>query len=156
MTPSVSEFVTRAEQIFCRPERQYTWVDIVRGAAVLNRHGQTRIIPAVGRNTFRAFHRLDKSGEGPRATFVNFFVSEKRSLLDKLGRITTSDALHQFSNHVCDTLIKRLGNILQHLAQTNAGIIRGAVKAGFHPIYFDLFWNDRFKNWGGNLFETNP
>jgi len=26
----------------------------------------------------------------------------------------------------------------------------------FYPIYFDQLWNHRYRNWGGNLFETNP
>jgi hypothetical protein len=30
------------------------------------------------------------------------------------------------------------------------------VVKGFHRIYFDLIWGNRWKNWGCNLFETNP
>lgn len=26
----------------------------------------------------------------------------------------------------------------------------------FHRIYFDMLWNNRHRNWGSNLFETNP
>src|SRR4051812_22554300 len=111
MAVSLTSFPSRAEQIFLRPERQYPWAEIVTGATVMNRHGQTRVIPAVGTNTFRGFHRLDKSAEGPQATFVNFFVSEKQHLLYELEKVKTTDALHQLSNRISVALIKRLKNI---------------------------------------------
>ena len=238
MTASITTFPSRAEQIFLRPERQYPWVEIVTGATVLNRHGQTRLIPAVGTNTFRGFHRLNKSAEGPQETFVNFFVSEKRHLVAELTKVKKTDALHQLSNHISEALSKRLENIrseqlqsfnkvrkpvdlylehlvsmaeelahlrstlvpllylpldswildhpsifsddelahyglsrglsfsditrepvylaLQNLAQAKARIMSARLKTTFHRIYYDLFWNNRFKNWGTNLFETNP
>lgn len=231
-------FPARAEQIFFRPERQYPWAQIVTGATVLNRHGLSRIIPAVGTNTFRGFHRLDKSAEGPQETFTDFFLANKNNLIVELEKIRTSDALHRFSNHISESLRRRLGNIrpdqlqsfnkirkpvdlylehlvsmaeelrpiratfvpllylpldswildhpnifsegellhyglsrglsfsditqesiylaLQNLAQAKARILSAQLKTPFHRIYYDLFWNDRYKNWGGNLFETNP
>src|SRR5438093_11022608 len=94
MTASPKAFVSRAEQIFLRPCRQYPWADVIQGVRVLNRHGETRVIPAVGSNTFRGFHRLDKSAEGPQQMFVSFFVSEKSNLITALVKVRTSEALH--------------------------------------------------------------
>ncbi len=238
MITSLPSFVSRAEQIFLRPERQYPWVDIVTGTKVLNRHGQNRVIPAVGANTFRGFHLLDKSAEGPQHTFVSFFVSRKQHLMLELGKVRTSDAMHQLSNRIREALVKRLRNIrpeqlqsfnkvrkpvdlylehlvsmaeelehlrsalvpllhlpldswildhpgifaesellglglsrglsfgditeestylaLQRLLQTKARTIGEKLNTTFHPIYYDLFGNNRFKSWGTNLFETNP
>src|SRR6266545_2934967 len=238
MTASPQAFVSRAEQIFLRPGRQYPWADVIRGAKVLNCHGETRVIPAVGTNTFRGFHRLDKSAEGPQETFVSFFMSEKRNLITALDKVKTSDSLHELACRIQKKLIQRLGNIrpeqlrsfnkvrkpvdlylehlvsmaeelahlrsilipliflpldswildhqgifsesellglglsrglsfgdvtaestylaLQRLAQSKACAITAKLNTRFHPIYYDLFWNNRFKNWGSNLFETNP
>lgn len=237
MTALSPSFVARAEQIFLRPERTYPWDDIVRGALVLNRHGRTRTIPAVGFNTFRAFHRINKSAPGPQEIFVQFFLSQKAVLPGCLKRINTPADLHVLSNRLRNDLVTQLKNIrpdqlrscnkvrklvdlylehlvsmadeltplrarlvpllylpldswilrcgqvffaadlkahglkptdsfgairdeatylkLQQLAADRARHLAGTLGAPFHPIYFDLFWNDRFKNGGGNLFETN-
>ena len=97
MTGTLQAVVSRAEQVFLHPERQYPWADVIRGANVLNRHGETRFIPAVSTNTFRGFHRLDKAAESPQQTFVSFFVSEKRHLITALGKVKTIEELHQLA-----------------------------------------------------------
>lgn len=236
MTATAPWFVSRAQQLFLRPKRTYPWDDIVRGARVLDRRGRTRTIPAVGSNTFRAFHRINKRAQGPQASFVQFFLSQKATLLSGLQKIDKCSDLHSLSNAMKADLVARLGNIrpdqltsynkvrklvdlyLEHLvsmadelaplrsqlvpllflpldswilqcghvfspAELKAhdlkptdsfGAIRDEVTylslqrlatgkarqhttklgARFHPIYFDLFWNNRYKNWGENLFET--
>ena len=50
-----------------------------------------------------------------------------------------------------DLYLSLQGILRQRSASTNETL---GVK--FHPIYFDLLWNNRYKNWGSNLFETNP
>jgi hypothetical protein len=45
---------------------------------------------------------------------------------------------------------------LQHLLQQRAEVVAARLGKPFPPIYFDLTWNNRHRNWGGNLFETNP
>jgi hypothetical protein len=45
---------------------------------------------------------------------------------------------------------------LQEKLSHKADAVGAACHRPFHVIYFDLIWNDRYRNWGGNLFETNP
>jgi hypothetical protein len=44
---------------------------------------------------------------------------------------------------------------LQVLLANKASAISEARRRPFYVIYFDLIWNDRFRNDGANLFETN-
>jgi len=45
---------------------------------------------------------------------------------------------------------------LQEILSQKATAIAEARQRPFYVIYFDLIWNGRYKNWGGDLFETNP
>jgi len=45
---------------------------------------------------------------------------------------------------------------LQKIVRKKAGLLTKEICKTFYPIYFDLLWNNRYKNWGLNLFETNP
>lgn len=228
MAVSFSSFVDCAERTYLRPEHQYPWDDIVRGTLGFNQRGKEVSIIAVGSNTFRGFHRLDKSAEGPKETFLKYFVSEKQRLLAELGKIKKPEALHQLSNRIREALVQKLGNIqpeqlrsfnkvrkpvdlylehlvsmakeleplrptlvpllfvpldswilnhqlvfseaeligmglsrglsygditeesnylaLQRMAQAKARILTAKLKTPFHPIYYDLFWNNRFMN----------
>ncbi len=44
---------------------------------------------------------------------------------------------------------------LQSLVQERARAYSVVAGRPFHPIYFDLWWNDRYRRSGGNLFEVN-
>ncbi|HUY34242.1 MAG TPA: hypothetical protein VMV69_15960 [Pirellulales bacterium] len=55
-----------------------------------------------------------------------------------------------------DVVSERTYSALQSLLVEKAGAVAAERRRSFHPIYFDLVWNDRYRNWGGNLFETNP
>jgi hypothetical protein len=238
MNIAPKEFLSKAEQIFLRPKRQYSWPEIVTGAPVQDQSGSVRSIPAVGQNTFRGFHKLDKGGPGSKETFVGYFLANQNRLLKDLSKVETAESLHRLSNRICSELTEELSNIspdqlrgynkvrkpvdlyLEHLVSMareleahrstlvpllslpldswildhtaifseeqlrGLGLARGLsfgdiktektycalqatalanaqkvglqLRASFHPIYYDLFWNDRFRNWGFNLFETNP
>lgn len=45
---------------------------------------------------------------------------------------------------------------LQELLHQKASVVAQKRERPFYVIYFDLIWNNRHKNWGRNLFETNP
>ncbi|HVC98623.1 MAG TPA: hypothetical protein VND64_33460 [Pirellulales bacterium] len=55
-----------------------------------------------------------------------------------------------------DVVSERTYSALQSLLVEKARVVAAERRRPFHPIYFDLVWNDRYRNWGGNLFETNP
>lgn len=45
---------------------------------------------------------------------------------------------------------------LQGILSQKAAVVAEVRRRTFNVIYFDLIWNDRYQNWGSNLFETNP
>jgi len=45
---------------------------------------------------------------------------------------------------------------LQELTSQKADVVAATRQRPFHVIYFDMIWNHRYRNGGGNLFETNP
>jgi hypothetical protein len=45
---------------------------------------------------------------------------------------------------------------VQELIENRSIEVAKELQRPFFPIYFDLLWGNRFKNWGRNLFETNP
>lgn len=45
---------------------------------------------------------------------------------------------------------------LQEIVARQAGEVSRRIEKSFSPIYFDLLWNNRYSNWGSNLFEANP
>lgn len=55
-----------------------------------------------------------------------------------------------------DILAKATHGALQAILAQKAAAVAEARGRQFHVIYFDLVWNNRYCNWGGNLFETNP
>ena len=231
-------YLDKADQIFLRPKALYSWDKIISGAQIKSASGATRRMFAVGQNTFRGFHRLDKTCPGAKEAFIKYFVDERSSLVESLSAVRTRDELHRLSNRVCDGIRSRLSNVvpaqlqsynklrkpvdlyvehlvamavelsdvratlipllflpldsqilahrglfteqelaahrlsrastykdvasertysaLQLLLGEKAGAVAAERRRSFHPIYFDLVWNCRYRNWGGNLFETNP
>jgi hypothetical protein len=55
-----------------------------------------------------------------------------------------------------DVMAERTHVALQELLVRKAATVAKVRGRAFHVIYFDLIWNGRHRNWGGNLFETNP
>ena len=45
---------------------------------------------------------------------------------------------------------------LQEILRRRAVAISEANRVTFSRVYFDILWHNRYLNWGGNLFETNP
>jgi hypothetical protein len=45
---------------------------------------------------------------------------------------------------------------LQDIVSRKAAQVSQVTGQPFHPAYFDLLWGGRYRNWGGNLFETIP
>ncbi|RME91364.1 MAG: hypothetical protein D6766_12010 [Verrucomicrobia bacterium] len=227
----------RAEEIFLHPSPQYPWEDVIQGARVCKADGTVDVIPAVGQNTFRGFHRIDKGRRGPAKAFKEYFVSQKRRLAKALLDVESERDFEQLTDEIHQELIEELDNIrpdqlacfnkvrkpidlylehlvamaqeleptrprlvpllrlpldswvmqtpaiftgeqlrraglargatygdvrepwqyhtLQEFARENAARLSRALGAPFHPIYFDLFWHDRYQHPGGNLIATN-
>lgn len=103
-------YVDAAENVFLRPSPQYKWDEIVSGVAVRATTGQTRKMSAVGQNTFRGFHLLDKKSPGAGKVFVGYFIEQQQEILGAFAAVETRQDLHAFSNRLCEKLRTRLGN----------------------------------------------
>jgi hypothetical protein len=131
-------YLKRAEQIFLNPSSRWGWERIV---------GE-----AVGANTFRGFHRIDKSKPGAKEAFVGYFIDEEPSLTKSLMAVRTRDELDGLSDRICEAVRKRLGNCspmqlrsynkvrkpvdlyLEHLVAVDANLDK--VRAEFVPLLF--------------------
>jgi hypothetical protein len=60
------------------------------------------------------------------------------------------------SSTYSDITSERTYSVLQSLLVQKAQAVAAKRGQSFHPIYFDLVWQDRYKRPGNNLFETNP
>jgi hypothetical protein len=231
-------YLDRADQVFLRPSPLYSWDEVVSGAPVRSQGGGIRRMFAVGQNTFRGFHRVNKACPGAKEGFINYFLEQRPALVDALSAIHTRDDLNRLSNDICEGMRARLANCspaqlraynkvrkpvdlylehlvamgieldsvrarlvpllslpldsqilahpglfteeelsgnglsrastykditaerthaaLQWLLAQKAAAVAEARGRPFHVIYFDLVWNGRYRNWGDNLFETNP
>lgn len=112
MTITFADLIKIGEWAYLKREDLHPWVDIVRGTWTTGLDGTKQKLIAVDVNTFRGFHRFDKDEEGPKATFVQYFVSQKRRLAKELATITTEIELHKLSNRIQSELILNLTNIM--------------------------------------------
>jgi len=104
------EYIDRAESIFLHPSPRYSWNEIVTGVHVKSHKGKIRTLSAVDKNTFRGFYRLDKSQPGAKMVFVNFFVSQRDIILDKLMSVRTRNDLHLLCNKLKEEIHSKLTN----------------------------------------------
>ena len=107
----VESFIQRAEEIFLHPKRQYGWNDIITGVMVSLPAGYHRRFMAVDRNTFRGFHKIDKSGTGAGEVFRSYFVQQRGQLIAALHAARSTDDLHVLLNRVSDDICAGLVNI---------------------------------------------
>ncbi len=231
-------YLDKADRGFLRPCPLHSWNEIVSGTQVRSQEGGTRRMLAVGQNTFRGFHRVNKALPGARQGFVNYFLDQRTSLVEALSGVRCRGDLNMLSNRICEDVRSRLRNCspgqlkaynkvrkpvdlyvehlvamavdldrarahlvpllflpldsqivhhpglfteqelaayglsrestykdittegsysaLQALLTQKAAAIAAVRGRPFHVIYFDLVWNGRSRNWGDNLFETNP
>ncbi len=106
-----SSYTNKANAVFLRPGNQYSWDEIIRGAPVRTQAGTIRFIPAVGTDTFRGFHRVNKLLPGAKGVFTDYFIQEKPKLLSLLLSIGSRDSLHTLQNNICAAVKSRLHNI---------------------------------------------
>jgi len=235
---ALQAYMNRAEEIFLQPAHRYPWNEIVTGAMVSIPDGGLRKFMAVDRNTFRGFHKIDKSGVGAGVVFRDYFVEHRDELVSALATTRTVDDLHKLLNRTSENIREGLVNIkpsmltsynkirkpvdlyiehlvamareldgsrerliplislpldsqmfehpdvfqdaelrkvgvsrrstymevrsedayryLQGVLRDRAEIVSQSAGRSFHPIYFDLLWNNRHARPGTNLFELNP
>ncbi len=111
-------YLDKADHVFLRPTPLYSWNSIVSGARVQAQPGGTRQMFAVGPNTFRGFHRINKACPGAKSEFVNYFLEQRAALVHALSAVRTRDDLDRLSNQICKEILNKLSNCLP--AQLNA------------------------------------
>ncbi len=87
------------------------------------------------------------------------FLPLDSQILAHPGLFTDEDlATHNLSRSSTykDITSERTYSDMQKLLVKKAEAVAAKRRRPFYPIYFDLLWNHRYRNWGGNLFETNP
>lgn len=107
----LNAFLDRAEQLFLHPAPDYRWQDIITGVGVKTRGGLHKRMAAVGTNTFRGFHKLDKSNPGAAEAFKGHLIAERAALLQDLRAVGSAGELHAIENRLCAQLKARLSNI---------------------------------------------
>lgn len=112
---SLQHFVDRAEQIFLQPQRLYSWNAIITGAPIARQSGAPKTIAAVETNTFRGFHKIDKSTPGSAEAFRNHLTTRRDDLVAALLKIEERRDLHELQNRLRVELRGRLFNIKQDM-----------------------------------------
>jgi hypothetical protein len=103
-------YLDKADQVFLHPSPLYSWDEIVSGTLVGSQAGGTRLMFAVGQNTFRGFHRINKACAGAKEGFINYFLEQRSALVEALSSVRTHDDLNRISNRICEDVRVRLNN----------------------------------------------
>ena len=104
------ELAKKGSSVFLNPGREFPWTEIVNGL-VLEESGSSRKFYAVAPNTFRSFHRIDKSKPGAFPAFKQFFTDEKDAIISRLSGISNRHELHDLENEIAESIRVRLWNI---------------------------------------------
>lgn len=85
------------------PRKQY----VIKGL-IINNDPLTVIISS---NTFRGFHKINKNGKGCKCIAHEYFESNQKRIIKKLGQITNRYELDKFSDKLTNELKQKLTNI---------------------------------------------
>lgn len=102
------EHARKASEVFLDPSPLYGWSDIVTGVEVGGRTWR-----AVETNTFRGFHRLDKSRPGAKPVFEGYFIRHRDSLLADLRAVRTERDLDTVSDRAVAGVAAELEGIVK-------------------------------------------
>lgn len=107
------EYLAKAEAVFLKPIPEYRYADIISGVDVARECGEVVRMMAVNQNTFRGFHRRDKSLEGAKQTFTSYFLENQREIVESLSTIENIQQLDSVCDAMCNSIKTRLSNIRQ-------------------------------------------
>ncbi|MCB2361040.1 hypothetical protein [Clostridium estertheticum] len=227
--------IGKGENIFIKSQKLYSYDSIINGCMVRGSSGKVEKMYAVGTNTWRGFHKLNKKGSGSKEVFVPYFNNKREYIISELKSINTVEQLDRFEDKITEELrgilmkyiknnmldsynkvrkpvdlyIEHIVSMAEEFTETERkklvpllflpldsqifaseyifslkelysfGLKRGStfqdvnsrniykdiqnslvqklmkINGDFHRIYFDFFWNERYKKSGANLFETN-
>lgn len=111
--PINKDYLAKAEAVFLKPIPEYRYADIISGVDVARKCGEVRKILAVAQNTFRGFHRRDKSLEGAKQAFTSYFLENQREIVDSLSTVKNTQHLDSICDEMCESIKSRLANVKQ-------------------------------------------
>ena len=104
-----SNDISIARRIFSVPSRTGPWDEIVSGfRSACGQHDHQ----AVKSNTYRGFHRIDKTQPGAKPVFEDYFLAERDRLLLELSDIDSEAKLDAISERCRTEILARLGNVI--------------------------------------------
>jgi len=106
-----SGFDNKGRLVFEEHDHLYGYEEIVTGAPVRTNGGRTHKRAAVGRNTIRGFHRLNKAKAGALMTFQSVFLDQKKRICDAMHKVRSEEDLHVVANRISAHVRRKLTNI---------------------------------------------
>lgn len=94
MDKIISAINKTGQQIFFNPQPLLPYDELVK--------------KSLGANTYRGFHKVDKSKSGSKEAFEKVLIDNSRFIIDSLQNIKTEKELDSFEKEICKTLKKEL------------------------------------------------
>lgn len=111
------EISTKAKMIYNAPSTTYSYYDIVLGCNI-HYEGKQKKMYAVAPNTWRGFHKINKSNDGAGIVFKDYLIQNKDSIITRLKDISTAEQLDVFEDSLCAEIRANLSNIKQSMMQS--------------------------------------
>lgn len=113
--PNIFEQISsKSMDIFANPKSSYPYNDLILGCQV-NCSRQGKMMYAVAPNTWRGFHKIDKSGQGAGEVFKNHFISHKHRILESLKQISNKQEMNEFEDSIRENIKGSFSNIKQYM-----------------------------------------
>jgi hypothetical protein len=101
----VSQINKTGERVFYSPSPQLTYYSLATGS--------------LASNTYRGFHRIDKTIPGAKDVFESFFTASKQQIISILSQVKREDDLNEYSDEICRRLVEGLTkNIVREQLQS--------------------------------------
>jgi hypothetical protein len=112
------KLLIRGREIFLLPDEEYPASDIIIGVHV-NNGDKTKLMRAIDNNTYRGFHRINKSLKGPKE-IVEIFINSRLSWIIDCLKIVQNKQKYEY---ICKTITEELReqlkkNVKHHMLES--------------------------------------
>lgn len=108
----------KANEIFYKPVQTYKYENLILGCPVVNNDGKLIKMYAVAPNTWRAFHKINKSKTGASHIYKNYFIKNKEDIINRLKNVKSSHELDEFEEIILSEIRIELTNILPKMLRS--------------------------------------
>lgn len=102
-----NELLNKGEQVFLYPDELYSTYKIVNGASV-NTGLEIKSMRAIDKNTYRGFHRANKTMTGPKELIDNYISSNLNNMIDGLKNVKSKYEFEVLANKITKELRNEL------------------------------------------------